>query len=138
MVVPTSSHPTAVEGEQRVLLSNVSWQTYDRLLLELDNRAVRLTYDRGALEIMSPSKRHERLKRLIGRMVEELTLELDIPISSCGSTTWRREIEARGLEPDECYVRFLGAALSIRPQATVASRKEVQDAAEERRRPWHH
>ncbi len=63
----------------------------------------RFTYDRGVLEIMSPSREHERVKRLLGRMVEMLTFERGIPISSSDSTTLRDVLKQRGLEPDECY-----------------------------------
>ena len=42
-------------AEQRVILSNVSWQTFEQLLKELgDKRATRLAYNEGLLEIMSP------------------------------------------------------------------------------------
>ena len=38
---------------QRLLLHGVDWRTYSRLLHALGNRpALRLTYDRGALEII--------------------------------------------------------------------------------------
>jgi len=91
------------QGVGQVLLYDVSWSTYETLLADLDLRATRLTYDRGNLEIMSPSREHERLKRLIGRMIETMTLEWNIPISSGGSTTIKSEMKKRGLEPDECY-----------------------------------
>jgi len=52
---------------------------------------------------MSPSREHERLKTLIGRMIETMTLEWKIPISSGGATTMKSELKQRGLEPDECY-----------------------------------
>jgi Uma2 family endonuclease len=52
---------------------------------------------------MSPSKVHEHIKRLIGRMVEAFTEELNIDIQSASSTTFKREDLARGFEPDECY-----------------------------------
>jgi Uma2 family endonuclease len=87
----------------QVLLHNVPWSTYETLLSDLDLRGTRLTYDRGNLQIMSPSREHERLKTLIGRMIETLTLEWKIPISSGGSTTMKSEMKQRGLEPDECY-----------------------------------
>lgn len=39
-------------AEQRVLLSNVSWETYERLLEDhQDSSAPRFTFDRGMLEI---------------------------------------------------------------------------------------
>lgn len=87
----------------RVLLHGVSWATYQALLADMEDRATRLTYDQGDLEIMSPSDEHERIKTLIGRMVEVMTEELEIPIRSAGSTTLRRELKRCGLEPDECY-----------------------------------
>jgi len=53
--------PTVVSPpEQRVLLRNVSWETYERLLEEnSDNSSPRFTYDGGVLEIMSPYAEHE-------------------------------------------------------------------------------
>jgi Uma2 family endonuclease len=92
-----------LQPEQRFMLHGVSWQTYNALLDELESSAVRLTYDRGSLELMSPSQDHERFKTLIGRMIEMFTEELDIPLQSGGSTTWRKEDLDRGLEADECY-----------------------------------
>jgi Uma2 family endonuclease len=93
----------AAQPAGQVLLFNVPWSTYETLLADLDLRATRLTYDRGNLEIMSPSEAHERLKKLIGRMIETLTEELAISIRSAGSATWRVEVRQQGLEADECY-----------------------------------
>jgi Uma2 family endonuclease len=90
-------------AEERIVLSGVSWGTYERLVGELDSSGIRLAYDRGFLEIMCPSKLHERYSRALGRMIEILTEELDLEISSGGSTTCRSELLGRGLEPDECY-----------------------------------
>jgi Uma2 family endonuclease len=89
--------------ERRFVLHNVSWQTYESLLKDQEHGGVRMTYDRGSLEFMSPSRDHERFKTQIGRIIEIFTTELDIPMQSGGSTTWRKEDLERGLEPDECY-----------------------------------
>lgn len=62
-----------------------------------------MTYDRGVLEIMAPSRLHENVKRLIGRMVETFTEELNIDIESASSTTFKREDLDRGFESDESY-----------------------------------
>ena len=94
---------TNLEPECRVVLSGITWSTFESLLADSDNRGARFTYDQGRLEIMSPSEVHERVKRLLGRMIDQLTLELDIPIRSGGSTTLTSELKQRGLEPDECY-----------------------------------
>jgi Uma2 family endonuclease len=91
------------QTENRIVLSDISWATFEALLADADHRGSRFTYDRGILEIMSPSSEHERLGRLIGRMIEAFTEEMGIPIQSGGSTTLKSELKQRGLEPDECY-----------------------------------
>jgi len=86
------------------LLTNISWQTYESLVNELaEQPGIRLTYDRGNLEIMTPSAPHEGSKKILGRFVESVSEELNIEIRSLGSLTCRREDLARGLEPDQCY-----------------------------------
>jgi Uma2 family endonuclease len=83
-------------------LSGISWQTYETLLEELSDRRLRLTYNRGNLEIMAPSPEHERFKKLTGRFVETMAEELDIRLEPLGSTTFKRP-ELSGAEPDECF-----------------------------------
>ncbi|HVA46141.1 MAG TPA: Uma2 family endonuclease [Pirellulales bacterium] len=89
--------------EARVRLSNIDWQTYLTLRDNDDNRNVRMTYDRGILEIMSPSKRHERVGYLLGRFIDEWTDAFSIRVQACRSMTFHRQDEERGLEPDNCY-----------------------------------
>lgn len=90
--------------EQRIILRNVSWETYEHLLADhTDSSSPRFTYDRGALEIMSPSSEHEELNRAIARMVEIIIEEMDIDARNLGSTTFRREDLERGFEPDSCF-----------------------------------
>lgn len=88
-----------------VILRGISWSTYEDLVDQLvrSKQRVYLTYDRGVLEIMSPSLFHERFKRLLGTLIDILRLELRIPVVALGSTTQKRVDLARGLEPDECY-----------------------------------
>lgn len=89
-------------------LSGISWQTYETLLKELGDRRLRLTYNRGNLEIMAPSPEHELSKTLMGRFVETLAEESEIQIYPLGSTTFKRP-EVSGAEPDECfYIRQIG------------------------------
>jgi Uma2 family endonuclease len=85
-----------------IRLSEISWETYERLLEELNNRRLRLTYYRGNLEIMAPSPEHERFKKLTGRFVETMAEELDLRIEPLGSTTFKRP-KLSGAEPDECF-----------------------------------
>jgi Uma2 family endonuclease len=90
-------------AEQRVILSNVTWKTFLDLARNPGPCRGRLAYDQGVLEIMSPSGTHEKLKSLIGRLIETLATTLDVEIATYGSTTLILEAARRGLEPDECY-----------------------------------
>lgn len=86
-----------------VFLSNVGWKTYRALRDEAENRHVRMTYDQGNLEMMSPSKQHERLAYLLGRLIDVWTEERGLAVQSCRTTTFRRDDQRRALEPDNCY-----------------------------------
>jgi Uma2 family endonuclease len=87
-----------------LLLSGIDWQTYTRLLKIFAERpGVRLTYDRGELEIMAPLLEHDKDDRFLFRLVVALTEELGLPIVEGGSTTLRRRRRRRGIEADECY-----------------------------------
>jgi Uma2 family endonuclease len=95
---------TLIQNPDRVLLREISWQTYQFLVKDFEKQpAIRLTYDRGLLEIRMPLDQSETYKKLLGRLVEALTEELDIEIRSLGSRTCDREDLSRGLEPDQCY-----------------------------------
>src|SRR5579871_4793854 len=103
--MPMSQAPpvTQAPGRSCLVLSNVDWRTYSRLLRAFEGRpGVRLTYDRGELEILSPSLGHDD-GRLLGVMVYVLTDELGMPLKHGGSTTLRRQLRKRGIEADECF-----------------------------------
>ena len=96
--------PPTQKTDQQVVLFGVSWQQYENLLATLgDFPGLRMTYLEGGLEILMPSSEHEMLKKVIARLLERYAEELDIPLHGYGSTTFRKETKARGLEPDECY-----------------------------------
>jgi Uma2 family endonuclease len=94
----------SLPAKQRVLLPGINWHTYTALLRAFgEHHRVRLTYDRGMLEIMSPRFDHEIDADLLGRFVVVLTEELGLPIQAGGSTTLRRRRARRGLEADRCW-----------------------------------
>ncbi len=88
--------------DEIINLSGISWQTYETLLEELRDRRLRLTYNRGNLEIMAPSPEHERFKKLTGRFIETIAEEMSVRIEPLGSTTFKRP-KLSGAEPDECF-----------------------------------
>mgnify|MGYP002776999543 CR=1 FL=1 len=95
---------TLIQSPDRVILRNISWQSYQSLVRDFESEPrLRLTYDRGTLEIRMPLDPHESFKKLLGRLIEAATEELDLEIRSLGSRTCDREDLSRGLEPDQCY-----------------------------------
>lgn len=90
--------------EQRIILENTSWETYERLLAEHPNsQSPRFTYDNGRLELMVISRRHEQPNRKLALIVEIIAEEFGIDIELTGSTTFRREDLAKGFEPDSSF-----------------------------------
>ena len=88
----------------RVVLHPVSWATYLQLSNEaMDHSHVRMIYDRGRLEIVSPLPPHERYKYVLGRFVDNVLVGLRIPFEAAGESRWLREAAARGLEADETF-----------------------------------
>lgn len=91
-------------AEPRISLFNISWQQYETLVTTLSTYPIlRLSYNAGDLEIMTNSPLHETVKSLIRRLLEIYALERDIDLYSYGSTTFRNETAAGGLEADESY-----------------------------------
>lgn len=97
--------PDPLRVDHRVLLRGVPWEQYEALVATRgENGGVRMTYLRGELEIMSPSREHETIKTLWGRLLEVFAEEHGVSLAGHGSWTLRSHPEERGLEPDECYV----------------------------------
>ena len=90
-------------AEQRFLLYGIPWQTYLALRDVPENYHVRMTYDGGVLEMMSPSKRHEKYAEMIGLLIHIWAMELHVGMESCRTMTFKREDLEKGLEPDNCY-----------------------------------
>lgn len=104
-MMPTTELQTRpIEPAERIVLHGVSWSQYVAISNALPESAgLRTAFDGDNLELMVTSFGHERYKKLIGRLIETLTLELEIDLCSGGQTTFRRDDIERGLEPDQCY-----------------------------------
>jgi Uma2 family endonuclease len=100
--------------ERRLFFRDVTWDSYLTLADWIGERALRVTFDRGSLELMSPSPTHEQLKRILGTMVQILIDAFELPSEELGSTTFRRKDLDAGLEPDECfYIASASLARSV-------------------------
>ena len=102
---------TSIESAA-VALPHVGWDTYERLLADDEERQVpRLTYDRGVLELVSPSLLDERSGVTLTLLIEIVAAQLGIPTLNAGSTTFKRQDLARGFEPDgSFYIQHEGGA----------------------------
>ncbi|HUY32529.1 MAG TPA: Uma2 family endonuclease [Pirellulales bacterium] len=118
------------ESTAPIVLCGVPWNLYEQLREIEANWHVRMTYNHGSLELMAPSARHEDYARLIERMIHAIAEELDMPIRSLGSTTWKQRAEMAGLEADGCYF-ILNAAAVVGRDANDLQREESPDLAVE-------
>ncbi|NMG07757.1 Uma2 family endonuclease [Brasilonema sp. UFV-L1] len=95
---------TSTNRADRVILYNISWQQFENLLHDLgEQRAARIAYNNGTLEIMTPLPEHEYYKVTIGIAIDDIAEELNLEYECLGSTTWRRESRMAGVEPDNCF-----------------------------------
>jgi Uma2 family endonuclease len=88
----------------RLVLGGVSWDQYETLLELFGDRRLRITYDRGTLELMSPSPLHEWYKEVVANLVRSLAAGLDIDYVSFGSMRCQSKLLERGVEPDACFL----------------------------------
>lgn len=91
-------------GTGAAFLSNVTWETLEKLDADLADTGARLTYLDGCLEIIgSFSEEHEESRNTLGQVLEIYMRTKDIRFYARGSTTiGMKELGARK-EPDESY-----------------------------------
>jgi Uma2 family endonuclease len=89
-------------NEERLVLQT-DWEGYVKILEAIGDGNTRVTYANGRLELMSPSERHEALKKLLGGLIEQLVMELNLECRAAGSMTFKAKRLDKGFEPDECY-----------------------------------
>jgi Uma2 family endonuclease len=100
-----AQHDETPVDDHIVLFHDAAWSDYERLIeLRGDRPVPRLAFSKGVLELMSPSREHEALKSLIGRLVEVWCDERGIDFNIYGSWTLESKEAERAVEPDECYV----------------------------------
>jgi Uma2 family endonuclease len=76
------------------------------MLRIVGDRPIRVTYDRGRMEVMSPLWKHGSISYLLGRLIDVLTEEGGVPVEAGDPVTFNRPDLEKGAEPDKCY--YLG------------------------------
>lgn len=95
---------TVTDREASVFVfDGVSWEDYDAMLRIVGDRAIRVTYNRGRMEIASPLFRQGNSAFLLGAMITALVEELDIRYEPADPVTFRRPDLQMGAEPDKCF-----------------------------------
>ncbi len=107
LVEKLAAHPDLISGEteQFYIVGGVSWQTYEALLADLgdDFPGLRVHYLEGMLEVTMPGRKHEISKDNITRLLGAYFEETRTRFYGLGSTTFRREAQCRGAEPDVSF-----------------------------------
>lgn len=97
---PTARRRTA----RSVTVRNVSWDAYEKLVEAFgETPRVRLTYDRGVLDIMVPSLDHDYSDRTLAQLVLILAEEFGVPFRPGGQTTMKKQKRLKGIEADDIF-----------------------------------
>jgi len=102
MVTAIEAGPSDLDG--LVVLKSARWSDFERMLEMRGSHSVpRVSYFDGLLEILSPSKHHQDLKRCLARLLEAWAYTQSVALVPLGSWTLRDTVRGAGVEPDECY-----------------------------------
>jgi Uma2 family endonuclease len=107
--VPTADH--------RVVMYGLSWTDFESFLALRGDSGPRVTYLEGTLELMSPSRDHEVIKKRLAALAEAYMEQVDVRYEGVGAWLLQHAPEEAGLEPDECYI--VGAPNKERPALAI-------------------
>lgn len=97
------TEPTPSTTSSQLVLNDISWETYERLVEVFAHPMLCITYYKGTLELKTPLPEHETYSWNLARLVVALSEELGLEIRGLKSTTWRSKSKAVGKEADECF-----------------------------------
>ncbi len=101
-----------------LVVLGVTWGEYERLLAGLADRSgVRVTFDQGRLQAVSPLRAHEHYAQVMADIALLAAETLDLPFEQLGSTTLRHLERQQGVEPDRCF--YIANAARIAGKVTL-------------------
>ncbi len=103
-ITPSPPAPKQIIHESKVVLKGVSWQTFQALLADVgDDRAWRIAYDNGMLEIRRLYQEQEVPVIMLACFVNAIADELEIEVMHVGALLLEREELKSAIEPDTCF-----------------------------------
>src|SRR3954447_14400576 len=103
MATLTEPHPDRLADAPRFVFAGVSWDDYEAMLRIVGNRPIRVTYDRGRMEVLPPLWANGTRSFPLGVMVAALVEELGITFEPADAVTFRRRDLKQGADPDKCF-----------------------------------
>src|SRR5262245_50295961 len=93
------SRAPADDHDNIVVLEGATWADYQRILaIRGEKGNPRITYLDGWLQIMATSRTHERIKSVVGCLIETWCLERGVEFSPYGNWTLQNRRKKGGLE----------------------------------------
>jgi len=87
-----------------LVVPGVEWEEYEEVLNDLGHRpGLRISYDTGKLEIVSPLPEHGICEALLSCLARAFAEAMNLPLEDLASTTWKRSKLQKGVEPDGCF-----------------------------------
>jgi Uma2 family endonuclease len=87
-----------------LIVPKIDWDDYEHLLDQIEGeRHLRLTYDCGRLEIVSPRPEHGDYASFIDDLVRAFCDWRNIELQKYGNATWKKRVLKKGVEADSCY-----------------------------------
>lgn len=106
-----SQQPTFFpSADQRIWMNGLSWSAFESFVALRGNAGPRVTYLEGTLELMSPSRDHEVIKKYLGAVIEAYLDHLGIRYEGVGSWLLTQGASKAALEPDECYILHIATS----------------------------
>src|SRR5215218_2993376 len=96
-------HTPPAVAERRFLLHDVPWAVYEALRDLEANDGVRMAYDDGRLEFMSPGQSREAYGLRFSFLIVQVASVLGFKCKALAATTWKKEVEKKGKEADACF-----------------------------------
>lgn len=109
--------PKIAAAREQFFFENADWELCRKIVGANPNRRMRLSFANNRLFIMSPLPIHDKWKKTLARLIESASEEIQLPISSFGSSTWIHDGMQRAIESDECY--YIANESVIRGRADI-------------------